>query len=324
MLRTAVSYVQMGFIGFCIGSFLGFVVFKFPLAGFALSTLIGLLFVGGVLAFIGERFQRYRRPVHIGLAGVFPGILLGGYINTWLAHPYFGTILGALYGFLVFALFWYSVITFLERRQWYVPYVVETAVFFLLSLVGGWFGFSVVPNLDANASFWKQGLIFVVPFIVSGMLSLLPGIIFSRNRNRPLFSSVLGILSGSLVLWVGINVSPFLFLPGSGLMWAGLVLGTLMIAVSVLAMVYPQHSSVLGGLLIFFSVLSFVGATGGLIIGGLVGILAGSLTVAWRKPQPVSQAAEESRASEVESVTAEVAVAKDGGEGEALGGEEPK
>ena len=38
----------------------------------------------------------------------------------------------------------------------------------------------------------------------------------------------------------------------------------------------------------------------------------------------VSQAAEESRASEVESVTAEVAVAKDGGEGEALGGEEPK
>jgi len=303
VLRSVSPYVQMGLSGLLIGSFLGGIILRSSLNGTGIYALAGLLLSGGLLAWLGQRYQRFRRAIHAGLAGILPGMLLGGHLYAWMGYSHLGILLGTLWGVVWFAAGWAFVISCLQKAGWYVAYRGETSVFFLLSLLGAWLGFELATAITAKETWLQAVLYFTLPFLVAGFFALLPGIIFSRNHNRPLFASLLGILSGGLVLWVGINVAPLLFLPGSGLMWAGMVIGALMLVVSVLPLIYPKFSLVLGGLLIFFSILSFVGATGGLIVGGLLGILSGSLIASWQgaagQPQIV-QEVDESKEKQAE------------------------
>lgn len=73
-----------------------------------------------------------------------------------------------------------------------------------------------------------------------------------------------------------------LFLPGSGLLWAGLVIGSLLLIMSCMAMALPQMHVFIGSVIVILSILSYVGAIGGLIIGGIFGIIGGSLIIAWQ------------------------------------------
>ncbi|MEW5320967.1 DUF6114 domain-containing protein [Geobacillus thermoleovorans] len=125
---------------------------------------------------------------------------------------------------------------------------------------------------------------WVAPFVsyaIGWMAPCLFGYLLAANRNRPVLGAVLAIAGAAFVLIVGISVFPMLLLPGSGLMWAGLVTGLVMVVLGILSIIKPESHVMLGSFLILSSILSFVGAAGGLIIGGVIGLLGGALVVGW-------------------------------------------
>ncbi|MED0654327.1 DUF6114 domain-containing protein [Anoxybacillus geothermalis] len=133
---------------------------------------------------------------------------------------------------------------------------------------------------------------FVGPLLSYAFGWMLPcavGYLLAANRHRPVLGSVLVMIGAIFVLIVGISVFPMLLLPGSGLMWAGLVTGLVMIVLAILSMIKPQSHVTIGSFLILASILSFVGAAGGLIIGGIIGLLGGALVVGWSGKQTEKQ-----------------------------------
>lgn len=282
MLRLVEVAVQMGVAGLVIGAFAGGLVLHRPPAGTAIYALTGLLVAGGLLTWLGERYERLRGPLYAGMAGVLPGMMLGNYLSTVMGRSPVGVALGILWGVACFAGGWAYVAARLEKAGWYTRYGAEIVTVFFSSCLWSWLGIVLAHAITAEGT-WLQGVAYlVVPFAVAGLAALLPGVVLSRNHVRPFFGSLLGILSGASVLWVGLNVAPLLLLPGSGLMWAGTVIGLLMMAASLLPLFYPSSSLVTGIVLICLSILSFIGAAGGLVIGGLVGILSGSLIASWQ------------------------------------------
>ncbi|GAW32301.1 DUF6114 domain-containing protein [Carboxydocella sp. JDF658] len=99
------------------------------------------------------------------------------------------------------------------------------------------------------------------------------GFILAHNQKRPALGAVLTIYGSIMVLWFGIDIAPILFLPNSGLYWAGMVLGLFLLALAVLALVFPYWHLALGLIILVLSVLSYVGAAGGVLLGGLLSLL---------------------------------------------------
>lgn len=122
---------------------------------------------------------------------------------------------------------------------------------------------------------------FIIPFAVGLIIPFSIGYLMAANTNRPVMGAVLTLIGSVFVLIVGISVAPMLLLPGSGLMWAGLITGLFMVLLGILSLVKPHSGLYIGGGIIVFSILSFVGAAGGLIIGGILGLLGGTLIAAW-------------------------------------------
>lgn len=121
----------------------------------------------------------------------------------------------------------------------------------------------------------------VIPYGVGLVLPLSFGYLLANNNNRPMMGSVFSLVGGILVMVIGISVAPMLLLPGSGLLWAGLITGMFMIMFSLFSMAKPDTHLFAGCSIIIFSILSFIGAAGGLIVGGLLGIVGGTLIAAW-------------------------------------------
>lgn len=121
----------------------------------------------------------------------------------------------------------------------------------------------------------------VIPYAVGLVLPLSLGYLLASNTNRPIMGSVFSLVGGLLVLLVGISVAPVLLLPGSGLMWAGLMIGLFMVMLSIFGMAKPDSHLFTGCSIIVFSILSFIGAAGGLVVGGLLGLAGGTLIAAW-------------------------------------------
>ncbi|BBW95264.1 DUF6114 domain-containing protein [Geobacillus icigianus] len=201
-----------------------------------------------------------------------------------------------------------------------IPMVVQTTVILAFVLLGVVIG---VAWKKRNAETWRQAwtsarrpvrgvvvggivAIIVASLVHYGFLSvrtaarfvgpllsyafgwILPcavGYLLAVNRHRPVLGSVLAMIGAGFVLMVGISVFPMLLLPGSGLMWAGLVTGLVMVVLAILSIIKPQSHVVFGSFLILASILSFVGAAGGLIIGGVIGLVGGALVVAWNGQQ---------------------------------------
>lgn len=122
---------------------------------------------------------------------------------------------------------------------------------------------------------------FVIPFAISLIIPFSIGYLMAANTNRPVMGAVITLIGSVFVLIVGISVAPMLLLPGSGLMWAGLITGLFMVLLGILSLVKPDSGLFIGGGIIVFSILSFIGAAGGLIIGGILGLLGGTLVAAW-------------------------------------------
>ncbi|HEU5139300.1 MAG TPA: DUF6114 domain-containing protein [Bacillales bacterium] len=102
------------------------------------------------------------------------------------------------------------------------------------------------------------------------------------RKRRPFWGASLTLLAGLLILWIPLNLYMLAFAPGNFAI-VGLLFGGLITIIGVMAYIYPQFSTVLGVMTIFLSVISIMGALGGFVVGTILGIVGGSLCIAWRR-----------------------------------------
>jgi hypothetical protein len=101
------------------------------------------------------------------------------------------------------------------------------------------------------------------------------------RKSRPLWGSIITIVSGLMILWVPLNLYLSTFLPGS-IAIIGLIFGGAITLIGIVSLFFPNAAKILGIFTIFLSILSVIGALGGFLIGTLFGIIGGSLLMAWR------------------------------------------
>lgn len=101
------------------------------------------------------------------------------------------------------------------------------------------------------------------------------------RARRPFWGATLSILSGIIILSVPMQLYEIAAAPGSMIV-IGLFLGGMTLIVGILAYIMPKLSTLLGILEIFSSVLSIMGALGGFLIGTILGIIGGSMLIAWK------------------------------------------
>lgn len=108
---------------------------------------------------------------------------------------------------------------------------------------------------------------------------------FRKWRNkRPFWGASLILLAGLMILYIPLHLYAIAFVPGS-LVFVGFLFGGLILIIGILDYIYPQFSTVFGIVTIFLSVLSVMGALGGFVIGTIIGIIGGSLSIAWEKQE---------------------------------------
>ena len=110
------------------------------------------------------------------------------------------------------------------------------------------------------------------------------------KNQRPFWGATLSLLAGLAILWMPLHLFPFAFLPDT-LIFLGYLFSGLVIATAVAGYLLPSASTYLGILVILFSIVSIFGALGGLFVGTLLGILGGSLMVAWQPKAATAPAA---------------------------------
>jgi len=101
------------------------------------------------------------------------------------------------------------------------------------------------------------------------------------RHTRPFWGAVLMIVAGMLVLWGPVGMMSFALLPGS-MVWAGVLVGSLLSLMGVLQLLVPSYALMTGAIGIVLAIVSLLVALGGIGIGMLLGIIGGSLSVAWR------------------------------------------
>ncbi|HEX7066263.1 MAG TPA: DUF6114 domain-containing protein [Bacillales bacterium] len=102
------------------------------------------------------------------------------------------------------------------------------------------------------------------------------------RKRRPFWGATLTFLAGLLILWIPLHLYMLEFAPGNFAI-VGLLFGGLITIIGVMAYIYPQFSTVFGVMTIFLSVISIMGALGGFVVGTILGIVGGSLCIAWRR-----------------------------------------
>ena len=101
------------------------------------------------------------------------------------------------------------------------------------------------------------------------------------RKSRPFWGATLSLLAGIIILYIPIQLLNIAFAPGN-MVVIGLIFGGLIILMGVLGYFYPKFNVVFGIVTIFLSVLSVMGALGGFLIGTILGIVGGSLSIAWK------------------------------------------
>ncbi|MBS4174545.1 DUF6114 domain-containing protein [Bacillus sp. FJAT-49736] len=101
------------------------------------------------------------------------------------------------------------------------------------------------------------------------------------RMSRPFWGATLSLLAGIIILYIPIQLMSIAFAPGN-LVVIGLIFGGLIILIGALGYFFPKFNIVFGVITIFLSVLSVMGALGGFLIGTILGIIGGSLSIAWK------------------------------------------
>jgi hypothetical protein len=100
--------------------------------------------------------------------------------------------------------------------------------------------------------------------------------------SRPFWGATLSLLAGLIILYIPLQLLQIAFTPGN-LAVIGLIFGGLIVLIGILGYIFPNFNIVFGIITIFLSILSIMGALGGFFIGTLLGIIGGSLSIAWRR-----------------------------------------
>ncbi|MDR7236041.1 DUF6114 domain-containing protein [Neobacillus drentensis] len=133
-----------------------------------------------------------------------------------------------------------------------------------------------------------------------------------RFRNwrarRPFWGATLCILSGLIILWVPAKLYELAVAPGS-ILFVGFFLGGITLLMGVLSYMMQRLSTLLGVIAIFASVLSIMGALGGFFIGTILGIIGGSMLIAWKPQLGINESKQQSEQDN--SAEKEVATGKE-------------
>jgi hypothetical protein len=270
------QYVKPLITSLTCGSFIGGLIYKGGGEGALLGSIfLIILTIGSMELLVRSDKKHVMKHLEYGMAGLLPGAIVT--LHTLPSATKIEISAGMVLGMLVFAIGIARLIRRLEKTDKYLSTTWEIISFSFIS-----FGSILFTTWFADFIFGRNHILnpcFAV--LLSVILSISPGLTLAANRHRPVLGNSMTFLGGVLVLWFGISIAPMLFLPGSGLYWAGIVIGLTMIALSILGVIFPQMGLLLGSLHIVVSILSFVGATGGLLAGGLLGVLGGVFVVAW-------------------------------------------
>ncbi len=101
------------------------------------------------------------------------------------------------------------------------------------------------------------------------------------RKRRPFWGAILMMLAGLLILWGPTSLLQLAMLPGNSI-WAGLLVGALLFVMGLIQLLAPSYALITGAIGIVLSLVSLIVALGGFGIGMLLGIIGGSLGVAWR------------------------------------------
>lgn len=104
------------------------------------------------------------------------------------------------------------------------------------------------------------------------------------RESRPFWGGLLLIVASLLIAWVPMQFAMELFLIGGAFTIVGLAFAVIVFLIGAFALMKPNLSTMLGVTGIAFSILSLIGALGGLLFGTILGIVGGSLCVAWQPP----------------------------------------
>jgi len=98
---------------------------------------------------------------------------------------------------------------------------------------------------------------------------------------------LLALIAGVIITAIPLTGFRIVFIPGSGITMA-LLVGALMMVCAVNIWVTPRIAVFLGAVVIVLSLISFVTTDfGGFLIGTLLGIIGGSIAIAWVPGEPV-------------------------------------
>lgn len=286
MAKGKYVQVEYGIVGFLVGTVFALLYFELSLISGITGAITGMV-LGVLLGTLYRRqSERVKLQIKFGTAGLLAGAMIGVKLNFYMWQVQM--VAGAIIGAVVFA---FLISWFIEKqmaKDRYLSFSGEAMWISLTGLAGTWTGLWIYKLIEkGNIWFpvpgdWVYNVYGVlIPLLVCLLFALPFGFMVAVNRFRPLIGGLAAMFGGLLVLWVGISIAPILFMPGSGLYWAGMAIGLMICTFALMGMIYPSMHIVMGALTVVFSVLSMVGAAGGFMLGCILGIMGGSLMVAW-------------------------------------------
>ena len=106
------------------------------------------------------------------------------------------------------------------------------------------------------------------------------------RRTRPFWAGIWCILGGVIMMYGPLTAIKLLLVSGT-VVWAGILIGALVVTMGLFMWFSPQFHQVLGILAALFSIVSLITSNlGGFLIGLLFGVIGGSMAFAWT-PLPV-------------------------------------
>ena len=101
------------------------------------------------------------------------------------------------------------------------------------------------------------------------------------RRSRPFWAGIIALIGGLPMWYFPSRAVQFLFVSRTPI-WAGILVGVLVEFFALMLLIQPQHRATFGTMIVILSLLSFITSDfGGLFIGMLLGVLGGSLALAW-------------------------------------------
>ncbi|HEU5374488.1 MAG TPA: DUF6114 domain-containing protein [Ktedonobacteraceae bacterium] len=101
------------------------------------------------------------------------------------------------------------------------------------------------------------------------------------RNTRPFWGSTFMFLSSLILLGLPLYFLQFAFILNS--LWASILIGALLLVMALVQLFVPSYSVLTGSIGIVLSLVSFITSSfGGCLIGMLLGIIGGTLSLAWR------------------------------------------